>query len=91
MKIIDSNECGIFHISGDDCISRFEFAKIIAKKLGFDENLVKPSHSKLIEEKISRPQNSCLKNNKIKSTLGIKFNSINKNLNKLSKNYFTNQ
>ena len=89
-KIIDSNECGIFHISGDDCISRFEFAKIIAKKLGFDENLVKPSNSKLIEQKISRPQNSCLNNNKIKSTFGIKFNSISENLDKISKNDFTN-
>ncbi len=88
LKIITSDKSGVFHIAGDDCISRFEFAKIIAKKLGFYEKLIIPSSAKSIEQKISRPQNSCLNNNKIKDTLGMKFTSIEENLDKLNKNHF---
>jgi len=91
LRIVNTDESGIFHISGNECISRFDFAKLFAKKLGFDEKLIVPCPAKLIEQKISRPQNSCLNNNKIKHTLGITFTSLAENLDKVSKNYFNNK
>jgi len=91
LRIVNTDESGIFHISGNECISRFDFAKLFAKKLGFDEKLIVPCPAKLIEQNISRPQNSCLNNNKIKHTLGITFTSLAENLDKVSKNYFNNK
>jgi dTDP-4-dehydrorhamnose reductase len=86
LKIIDSNEIGIFHIVGNECISRFNFAKIIAKKLELNEKLIIPKSVKIIEKKVHRPQNSCLNNNKIKEILGVKFSKLEENLEKIKKN-----
>ena len=86
LKIIDSNEIGIFHIVGNECVSRFNFAKIIARKLELNEKLIIPKSVKIIEKKILRPQNSCLNNNKIKEILGVKFSKLEENLEKIKKN-----
>ena len=86
LKIIDSDEIGIFHIVGNECVSRFNFAKIIAKKLELNEKLIIPKSVKIIEKKILRPQNSCLNNNKIKQILGVKFSKLEENLEKIKKN-----
>ena len=86
LKIIDSNEIGIFHIVGNECVSRFNFAKIIARKLELNEKLIIPKSVKIIEKKILRPQNSCLNNNKIKQILGVKFSKLEENLEKIKKN-----
>lgn len=85
LRIATSNKSGIFHISGDRCISRFEFAKIIAKKLGLREELIIPDSMKSIKKKISRPKNSCLNNNKIKETFGMTFLTLEENLDKLTR------
>ena len=82
LRIMTSNKSGIFHISGDECVSRFDFAKIIAKKLGFSEELVIPSSVNSIEQ-IPRPKNTCLNNNKIKEIFGIKFSTLDENLEKI--------
>ena len=83
LRIITSNESGIFHISGDECITRFEFAKIIAQKLKLHEELIVPISVKSIEQKISRPQNSCLNNKKIKEIFNIKFSKLEDNIGRL--------
>ena len=56
---------GIVHHGSSDYISRYEFAKLIAKVYGFDEKLIKPiSTSRLIDKNKSyvakRPLNSAL-------------------------------
>ena len=43
LKAIETNATGIFHMAGSSCVSRFDFAKTIAKIFGFDVNLVKPT------------------------------------------------
>jgi dTDP-4-dehydrorhamnose reductase len=83
LKISTSNESGIFHISGDECICRFEFAKIIAQKLGFPEELIVPISMKSVEQNISRPQNSCLNNKKIKEIYDVQFSTLEENIGRL--------
>jgi dTDP-4-dehydrorhamnose reductase len=82
LKIIDSEYVGIFHISGNECISRYEFAKIIAKKFGFQKELIFPISIKSIKQNIPRPQNSCLNNEKIRDLFNIEFSSLKKNFKK---------
>ena len=80
LKIIVKNDSGLFHISGDECICRSEFAKIIAQKLGFSEELIIPVSVKSIKEKIIRPQNTCLNNKKFKEIYGVTFSTLNENI-----------
>ncbi len=83
LKIVTYDESGIFHISGDECVSRFEFAKIIAQKLGFPEELIVPISMKSVEQNISRPQNSCLNNKKIKEIYDVQFSTLEENIGRL--------
>jgi len=89
LKIAANNNYGIFHISGETCISRFEFAKSIAKIFGFNENFIIPIPFNSVEHKASRPYNTCLKNNKAKEIFGIKFSTLQDGLNKLYRKYST--
>ena len=84
LKVAASEKSGIFHISGDECISRFEFAQIIAKKLGFSDELIIPTHVQDVESKILRPLNSCLSNKKIKELFNMKFSKLDQNLEKIN-------
>jgi dTDP-4-dehydrorhamnose reductase len=84
LRIVTSEKSGIFHISGDECVSRFEFAKIIAKKLGFSDELIIPTSVKSIEQKITRPLNSCLNNKKFKEIFNVQFSTLEENLDKLN-------
>ena len=87
LAIIPSNNCGIFHISGETCISRFEFAKSVAKIFGFNENFIIPVSFNSVEYKVPRPYNSCLKNDKIKEIFGIKFSTLQNGINTIYKKY----
>lgn len=84
LRVVTSEKSGIFHISGDECVSRFEFAKIIAKKLGFSDELIIPTSVKSIEQKITRPLNSCLNNKKFKEIFNVQFSTLDENLDKLN-------
>lgn len=61
-EIIDRNLNGIFHCAGSETVSRFEFAKAIAKTFGLREDLIKPAS--LDFSKDVRPQNLGLNNQK---------------------------
>lgn len=87
LAIIPSNNCGIFHISGETCISRFEFAKMVAKIFGFNENFIIPVSFNSVEHKVPRPYNSCLKNDKIKEIFGIKFSTLQNGITTIYKKY----
>ena len=79
-KAIESNASGIYHIVGSSCVSRFDFAKTVAKIFNFNENLVKPVSILSAKLKAKRPINPCLNNSKASKTFGIKFSSINEGI-----------
>ena len=51
---------GIFHLAGATRVSRFEFAKEIAKEFGLDENLITPSRMDEINWIAKRSKDSSL-------------------------------
>lgn len=63
LKIKD--ETGIFHASGSERISRFDFASKIAEIFGLDENLITPRTSNQLSWKAIRPKDSSLNVSKI--------------------------
>lgn len=50
---------GLFHVAGDVCLSKWEFAKEIAKYFGL-EDLVVPVRTDEMNQKAKRPVNGCL-------------------------------
>ncbi len=62
----------LYHAVGDQCLSRYQMARIVAKTFGYDESLVEPFCSSLIKQKAKRPYKACLINEKIKRELGVR-------------------
>lgn len=50
---------GLFHVAGDTCLSKYEFAKRIAKQFNM-EGLVSSKTSEEMQQKAKRPKNGCL-------------------------------
>lgn len=85
-KVIKNNVSGIFHLSGSSCVSRYDFAKIIARKFSLDETLIKPISIKNANIKAKRPIKSCLDNTKCRNILGVNFSDINTGVSKVFNN-----
>jgi dTDP-4-dehydrorhamnose reductase len=75
-KVIEKNANGIFHTSGSTCVTRYDLAKIIARKFGFDESLIKSISIKESDAKAKRPVKPCLNNSKCSKILGYNFSNI---------------
>ena len=84
-KAIEFDANGIYHMAGPSCVSRFDFAKTIAKVFNFNENLVKPVSIVSAKLKAQRPVNPCLNNSKAVKTFNIKFSSINEGIKQVYK------
>lgn len=50
---------GLFHVAGDTCLSKYDFALRIAKQFNM-EGLVKPKTTEEMQQKAPRPKNGCL-------------------------------
>ena len=50
---------GLYHVAGDECLSKYEFAKRIVKQFGM-ENKVEPRTSEEMSQAAKRPKNGCL-------------------------------
>ncbi len=64
LKICRRNARGLYHVSGFETVSRYEFASKIANVFGLDFSYVKPSKTTELSQPAKRPANSsfvCLK------------------------------
>jgi dTDP-4-dehydrorhamnose reductase len=74
LTLIEKEECGIFHLSGSERISRFDFALKIAKIFDLNTDLIKPIASDQLNWIAKRPMDSSLdvtKISKIRKPLNI--------------------
>jgi dTDP-4-dehydrorhamnose reductase len=60
IHLIDNNKYGAFNVAGPDLLSRYEFAKIIAKEFGLNENLIQGIETKYLNQPAKRPLNGGL-------------------------------
>ena len=84
-KLVESNSIGIFHLASKENLSRYEFAKLIAKEFNLDTSNIKPV--KLDDFKLAarRPKKTFLNVEKISNLFEI--SSIKENLNKIKSEY----
>lgn len=71
-ELIHQNYTGIFHLVGNENISRYEFAKIIARVFKYEENLIIKTSIKNNLKKVKYPKNLTLNNSKQIKSLTIK-------------------
>ena len=75
IKLIKKNSYGVFHLVGNDRISKYEFGQIIEKLLGKEANFVTPVEFKNLPSTPKRSLDLSLSNEKARS-LGIDFPPI---------------
>ncbi len=72
IKLAEKRVGGIFHISGDEKISVFDFAKQIAKVFGYDDSLLLSTSTLELAEAARRPLDSSLNISKAINLIGFK-------------------
>ena len=80
---------GLYHASGSQRISRYEFAQQIAKAFNLNQNLIKPvKMSQLTAWIAKRPKDSSLNTSKIQKQLKTELLNVSQGLNKMKENAF---
>ena len=76
-NLIKKNAKGIFNVSSDNCISKYTFGLLVAKKYRFLNKTIIKSCKKNRDDLVKRPNLMYLDNKKVKKLLKIKNISIN--------------
>lgn len=71
---------GLFHISGRECISRFDFARKIASVFGYSPDPIQPILTESLNQKAKRPANSQFIINRAEIELVMKYYDVNESL-----------
>lgn len=82
-NLIDLKVCGIFHVVGDERISKYEFGLRIAEQFSLDASLIKPGLLSDQVALIQRPHDMSLSNQKACKLLGRKLGSVTEHLARL--------
>jgi len=64
VELAASNKKGVYHIVGNDCLSRFDFGLKIADVFSLDPGLITPVTSEELSQAAPRPKKNCLSNKK---------------------------
>ncbi|ABW02251.1 SDR family oxidoreductase [Caldivirga maquilingensis] len=75
LRLVESRFTGVLHVTGPR-MSRFDFAKAIARYFKFNEDLVKPIRLSDVNYKARRPRDSSLSNKRALGILNIPLNDI---------------
>ncbi len=57
-RLIEKEAYGLFHVSGPDILSRYDFAQMIAEVFDLDNSLIERIKTKDLKQKAPRPMNS---------------------------------
>jgi dTDP-4-dehydrorhamnose reductase len=82
-QILDKDGRGIFHVVGDEKLSKFEFGKRIAKKFNLDINLINENKIKNMTGLADRPMDMSLSNAKVSQFLGKTLGNVDSQLSQL--------
>ncbi|QLJ53444.1 MAG: dTDP-4-dehydrorhamnose reductase [Candidatus Fermentimicrarchaeum limneticum] len=71
-RMVEKNAGGIYHITGAECVNRYEFAMEIAKVFGLDSSKIARGKTAELNQLAKRPFNSCLSTKKAERELGYR-------------------
>jgi dTDP-4-dehydrorhamnose reductase len=70
LLIAEQDKTGIFHLSGKDCVSMYDFAILVADFFKLDKSLIKPTTSDTLNQPAKRPPVTGFDISKAKNELG---------------------
>ncbi len=70
-RIINQNQQGVFHLSGNEILTPYQMSIMLANEYKLDESLITPVTSDNFPEPVKRAKHSGLKNDKAKKVLGF--------------------
>ena len=70
--MVKNNAKGVYHITGCECINRYQFALSIAKVFGLDGSKITLGKTPELKQPAKRPYNSCLLTSKAERELGYR-------------------
>ena len=79
-KLIDMGCSGIFNISADEVITKYEFGLLLCNNLKISPEFIKPGSLSQREDLVIRPKSMGLSNQKISKLLGYKIGDINQQI-----------
>jgi dTDP-4-dehydrorhamnose reductase len=85
LELCEKDVTGLYHITGTERISRYDFAKKIADSLGLDASLMTPIKSEDLAQKAPRPKDSSLSTQKIKVIIDTPLLSVKEGLQEMKK------
>jgi len=68
-QLIEKKQYGVYNVSSNKRISKFEFALLVARLFGYSEYLVKPCKIEERSNLVNRPKDMSLSNRKVSATL----------------------
>ncbi|MCX6776227.1 MAG: dTDP-4-dehydrorhamnose reductase [Candidatus Micrarchaeota archaeon] len=74
---------GLFHVTGSDCLSRYEFALRISDAFGLDGKLISPTTTPELNQIAVRPEKVSMVTNKVERVTGIKPMGVDEGLRRL--------
>ncbi|MBU1298354.1 MAG: dTDP-4-dehydrorhamnose reductase [Bacteroidetes bacterium] len=80
LKIVEFNRDGLYHIAGNDLVSRYDFAVELAKKFKFDKKLIIPIKTSILKQPAPRPMKSGFIILKAETELSIKMSGVEQGL-----------
>ncbi|MFQ5648888.1 MAG: dTDP-4-dehydrorhamnose reductase [bacterium] len=82
-KIVELKKTGLYHVTGSDCDTRYDFALKLADVFGFDKSLIARIKTKDLNQKAPRPLNCSFDLSKLYDEVGVKLGGIEEGLTKL--------
>lgn len=76
LKVVQKNAVGLYHVSGFETMSRYEFARQIAQVFGFDPSVIGTTTTDKLNQKAKRPMNSSFICLKAQTDLGLKMPAV---------------
>ncbi len=83
LKVVKKNTVGLYHVSGFETMSRYDFARQIAEVFGFDPAAVSSTTTDKLEQRARRPMNSSFICLKAQTDLGINMPSVRDSLSRM--------
>ena len=73
VDVVETGQEGVFHATGPESMSRYEFTLELASVYGYDADLVSPISTEEFGQEAARPRDSSLDSSKLYEALGWEF------------------
>jgi dTDP-4-dehydrorhamnose reductase len=87
LKMLDAGLSGLYHATGSQCLSKYEFGVRVARRFGFDERLVIPASVQQSGLKAARSPNLSMRTDKLLHALGEPLPGVSTGLEKFYTQY----